>query len=79
MHPSGDELVYLLSGRADLVLRLPDQVASISLIANSGYVPAGIWHTARTRQPCQILAVTKGLGTQHSPVDEEAGNNRDHS
>jgi mannose-6-phosphate isomerase-like protein (cupin superfamily) len=65
MHPHGDELIYLLSGRATLILRLPQGDTEIPLTVNCGHmVPKGIWHTAHTNVPCQMLIVTRGQDTE---------------
>jgi mannose-6-phosphate isomerase-like protein (cupin superfamily) len=65
MHPHGDEMVYLLSGAATLILRLPHGDIGIALTANRGYlIPKGVWHTAHTEVPCQALFITRGQDTQ---------------
>jgi mannose-6-phosphate isomerase-like protein (cupin superfamily) len=69
MHPHGDEMVYLLSGTATLILRLPQGDAQIALTANRGYmIPKGIWHTAHTDGPCKALFITCGKDTQIASV-----------
>jgi quercetin dioxygenase-like cupin family protein len=67
-HPAGDEIVCLLSGRARLVLE--GTAAPIELRDAGAYaiVPKGIWHTAKTSVPTQMLFVTPGAGTEHKPV-----------
>ena len=73
MHPHGDEMVYLLSGRATLILRLPQGDTEIALSANHGHiVPKGTWHTAHTAVPCQMLIVTRGQDTEIASVAEMA-------
>jgi len=65
MHPHGDEMVYLLSGTATLILRLPQGDVGIALVANRGHmIPKGVWHTAHTTEPCQALFITRGEDTQ---------------
>ena len=67
MHPNGDEFVCLLSGSATFVLQQPHGNTAIELQKTGEYVlvPKGTWHTAKVREPCRILFVTPGEGTQH--------------
>lgn len=67
MHPEGDELVYLLDGDADLVLRFPDGDRTLRMNEVGSYVvvPKGVWHTARPHAPTTMLFVTPGEGTRN--------------
>ena len=69
-HPAGDELVMLLSGSADFVLETAsgEQIAELRRSGDYVLVPAGTWHTARTRVPATALFITPGHGTQHRAV-----------
>lgn len=69
MHPEADELVYVLSGTAQILLEMPEGVATID-VTGPGLVvvPRGIWHTARVATPCRFLHVTMGVGTQVRPA-----------
>ena len=66
-HPAGDELVVLLAGRVEMVLRTADGDEIICLDQPGKYVvvPAGTWHTARTSVPTRMLFVTPGEGTEN--------------
>ncbi len=70
MHPNGDEFVCLLSGSATFVLERPHGNTTIELQKTGEFVlvPKGTWHTAKVREPCRILFVTPGEGTQHRPA-----------
>ncbi|NII11797.1 cupin domain-containing protein [Oleiagrimonas sp. C23AA] len=70
MHPAGDEIVCLLSGRVELVLAQEDGERSHTLDQAGSFVvvPRGTWHTARLQGPAQMLFITPGEGTQHRPV-----------
>lgn len=70
MHPGGDEIVCLLSGRATLVLDRDGREDTVELAHPGAFaiVPKGTWHTARTDVPTQMLFVTPGQGTQNRPV-----------
>ena len=56
-HPSGDELLYLLSGAIDVVLEMDDGERTIELRAGSAcVVPRGRWHRQIVRSPGDILS-----------------------
>ena len=69
MHPAGDELLFMLQGKATFILELPEGIKEVAL--NAGrllVIPQGVWHTAKVREPSQLLAITAGSGTQHRPA-----------
>lgn len=69
MHPTGDELVYLLSGEAVLLLERPAGIEKVRLGGRAAVVvPRGVWHTAKVSAPSRMLFVTMGRGTQHRPA-----------
>jgi mannose-6-phosphate isomerase-like protein (cupin superfamily) len=69
MHPSGDEIVYVLTGAIDLILAEQSGDRTIELGAGAGHiVPRGVWHTTRVRAPAKVLHVTPGAGTQLRPL-----------
>ena len=65
MHPQGDELVYLISGSTDVLLRDSDGERRLRVDQPGAYVmiPKGVWHTARPHEPTAMLFVTPGAGT----------------
>ena len=65
VHPHGDEIVYLLSGDTEFVLRQndADTVLRINDPGSAIVVPRGCWHTARPLAPTQLLFITPGEGT----------------
>ena len=69
MHPNGDELIYLLSGRMTLVLDTgSDAHARIELqVGEATIVPRSVWHTADVSAPGKALYVTSGRGTEGRP------------
>lgn len=68
MHPAGDEVLHMLSGAVDVVLRLPDGDRVIALHAGrTCIVPQGTWHHFRVREPGDMLGMTYGRGTEHRP------------
>lgn len=69
MHPQADEIVRLMSGTAELQLEWPTGIQSVRLEAGNAYViPKGAWHTLKVIEPCRMLHVTLGAGTQHRPL-----------
>jgi quercetin dioxygenase-like cupin family protein len=70
MHPSGDEVVLLLSGEGVLHQELADgTTAEIRLVAGEYAVNApGAWHTMDLiSDQATALFITSGLGTEHRP------------
>ena len=64
MHPAGDEILFMLEGKATFVLDLADGFREIAL--NAGrllVIPKGVWHTAKVSQPTRLLAITAGSGS----------------
>ena len=67
MHPKGDELVCLIQGDIDFVLRIAgqDQVIRVSEPGSYVVVPKGVWHTARPHAPNKMLFITPGEGNRN--------------
>ena len=67
MHPSGDEVVCLVSGAVDLILDGDTGRRTVSLRRPGSFVvvPRGTWHTADVPAPSTMLFITPGDGTQH--------------
>ena len=68
MHPAGDEIVCLLSGRASFEIEGRGHVAELSVPGTYVIVPRGTWHTAHARVPTKMLFITPGEGTQNKAV-----------
>lgn len=69
MHPAGDEVLFMLEGKATFLLELSDGLREVAL--DSGrllVIPKGVWHSAKVSQPARLLAITAGQGTQHRPA-----------
>ena len=71
MHPDGDELLYLLSGSMDVVIKLEgkDKVTTLDRFA-SCIVPRETWHQTIAREPCTLLFITPSKDTQHREYKE---------
>jgi mannose-6-phosphate isomerase-like protein (cupin superfamily) len=66
MHPAGDEILFMLEGKATFVLDLSDGLKEVALSTGRVLIiPKGVWHTAKVSQPARLLAITAGQGTQH--------------
>lgn len=69
-HPAGDEVVFLLSGRVDVVQDQNGTEVTIPLRAGEAMInPKGIWHRGVVHEPGNALFITPGLGTEHRPLD----------
>src|SRR6516162_3176861 len=61
LHPDGDEILYLISGRIDVILEEP--TGNRTLTVEPGHaiiVPQGVWHKVELREPCRLLFITPG-------------------
>jgi mannose-6-phosphate isomerase-like protein (cupin superfamily) len=69
MHPAGDEILFMLKGKATFVMDLSEGLREVALSAGRLLViPKGVWHTARVNEPAGLLSITAGSGTQHRPA-----------
>jgi mannose-6-phosphate isomerase-like protein (cupin superfamily) len=68
MHPKGDEIVCLIEGDVDFILRTEegDRVMRLDRPGSYVVVPRGTWHTAQPRRPTVMTFLTPGEGTQHA-------------
>lgn len=72
MHPDGDEVLYLISGRARIVF-LEGDMDDVDLEPGDGYVvPRGAWHRVDIVEACQIVYLTPGPNNEFRPLDEPA-------
>jgi mannose-6-phosphate isomerase-like protein (cupin superfamily) len=74
LHPDGDELLYVISGRLAVILDDGDQdhvgtQRETSVEAGEAFiVPKGTWHIVDVRQPTRMLHITPGPGSAHRPL-----------
>ena len=68
VHPDGDELLYVISGRLAVHAdSAPEQ--PVLLQAGEGcIVPAGEWHRVEILEPTQLLYMTPGPNGDHRPL-----------
>ena len=68
MHPSGEEVLCLVSGAVDVVMEDGGGDRVVELQPDAAcIVPRGVWHRLVVHQPGDLLAITYGRGTQHRP------------
>jgi mannose-6-phosphate isomerase-like protein (cupin superfamily) len=69
MHPDGDELLFVVSGRFDVTLELDAGLPFVELRPGDGLVvPRGVWHLVTMREPGQLVHITPGPGGSHRPL-----------
>ena len=68
MHPDGDEVLYLISGRANVVF-LDSTEEDVEIRPGDGLVvPKGVWHRVDILEPCQIVYLTPGPNNEFRPL-----------
>ena len=68
MHPDGDEVLYLISGRVNVVF-LNSPQAAVEMKSGEGLVvPKGMWHRVDILEPCQIVYLTPGPNNEFRPL-----------
>jgi mannose-6-phosphate isomerase-like protein (cupin superfamily) len=72
LHPDGDELLYLVSGRVEVILEdggTPTTVGGERVVevgaGEAFIVPQGVWHRLNILEPCHLVNVTPGPGDGH--------------
>lgn len=69
MHPNGDEVLTLVSGRFEIILEREGEDEIILLEpGKSCVVPQGIWHRMTIIEPGELLFLTPGDETVHRPL-----------
>ena len=75
MHPDGDELLYVVSGRVDVILEDGGDEQTVGIerveVVNAGeaiLVPKGVWHRVDVREPTRLVHITPGPGDGHRPL-----------
>lgn len=69
MHPDGDELLLVVSGRVEVTLELADGKRLVELGPGQALVvPQGVWHLVHLLEPGQLVHITPGPGGDHRPL-----------
>jgi len=68
MHPDGDELLYLVSGKVTVRLELPEGAQTVDLSGGDAMViPQGVWHLVNLIEPGQLIHITPGPSGDYRP------------
>jgi mannose-6-phosphate isomerase-like protein (cupin superfamily) len=69
MHPDGDEVLYLISGRVKVILETVP-VQELDMSPGDGLiVPKGVWHRVDILEPSKIVYVTPGSNNEFRPIE----------
>jgi mannose-6-phosphate isomerase-like protein (cupin superfamily) len=75
MHPDGDELLLVLSGRIDVILEEGGDQEHVGVerveevhAGQAIVVPKGVWHRVDVREPSRMVHITPGPGDGHRPL-----------
>lgn len=69
MHPDGDEILLMISGRIDVHLELDDGTKTVRVGPGEALVvPRGIWHLIDSIEPGQLVNITPGPNGEHRPL-----------
>lgn len=69
MHPDGDEVLYLVSGRVRVTLET-DPAEVVEMSEGTGLVvPKGVWHTVDILEPSRIVYATPGPNNKFRPLE----------
>ena len=69
MHPNGEEVLLLLSGRLAMIFDERGKERRVDLEPGRAcIVPRGVWHRAIVEVPGKLLGITYGRGTEHRPL-----------
>lgn len=71
MHPDGDEILYLISGRIRVVFLDSDE-DDIDIRPGQGLlVPQGMWHRVDIIEPSQIVYMTPGPNNEYRSLSND--------
>ncbi len=69
MHPDGDEVLFLISGRSDVVLEENGEGSAVEMIPGQTLVVLkGVWHRVVPREPSQLIHITPGPRGEWRPL-----------
>jgi uncharacterized cupin superfamily protein len=67
-HAGGDEVVFLISGRCDIVQELDTGYHTIPMLPGQAVInPVGVWHTSDVHEPGETLFIAAGRLTRYRP------------
>ncbi|MCC7254051.1 cupin domain-containing protein [Hyphomicrobium sp.] len=66
-HTGGDEILFILEGETELTqLTAEGEIRQTVRKGDVVQIPAGVWHSQRTRSPVKLLFLTVGEGSEGS-------------
>ncbi len=68
MHPDGDEVLYLISGRVNVIFEDASLDDVLMQPGDGLIVPRGSWHRVDILEPSQIFYATPGPGGEFRPI-----------
>jgi mannose-6-phosphate isomerase-like protein (cupin superfamily) len=69
LHPDGDELIYIISGKVRVIGEsAPDEPCELGT-GEICIVPRGEWHRVHLLEPTRLIHVTPGPRSDYRPVD----------
>ncbi len=72
MHPDGDELIFLISGRLDVIAEEGGAETVTQMVGGQAVViPKGMWHRLDIKEPCQLVVMTPGPESMHRPLPDQ--------
>ena len=67
MHPDGDEILYVVSGRLRVTCDSDPEGELILGSGQAGIVPKGEWHKVSILEETQLIHITPGPNGDHRP------------
>jgi mannose-6-phosphate isomerase-like protein (cupin superfamily) len=68
MHPDGDEIVYVASGRIEVAFEGPGE-RPVQVNAGEGVIiPKGVWHKVRVLELGELVTISPGPGFEFHPI-----------
>lgn len=68
VHPQGYEVVVCISGNVDVIQEIDGKHVRTTLKASEYVINLpGVWHTTDVAEPCSVLSIAAGIGTQYRP------------
>ena len=69
MHPDGDKVLYLVSGKVKIVF-LDAPGGDVEMAQGDGFVvPKGMWHRVDILEPSQVVYLTPGPNNEFRPLE----------
>ena len=68
VHPDGDEILYVISGRLRVIGESHPDEPVVLKPGDACVVPKGEWHRVQVLEPTQLVHITPGPGGDHRPL-----------